>query len=336
MSDNAAAAPRNSAGDASSSIEKGRLTDVFSIEELFQMPIKAVIDANAYAASVALNLIIEFGFNPVVEGGVTGDRVLGTLRMAKFVYDSVDDKGQRVASEISIPMLSLIPIPMLEVRTAQFHLAVRIISQDLREDGRGGSAAHPRRKLLAVMAPLETTGNKAPTTSSNQSCEANMEIKVELEKADLPAGILQLLNLGQEGIRSRHEASVEMRVAPESLFFQRDQDPQLEIKVFQPAKPGVEPLPVPGAEVTIGVSIGWGPSADELFAAPIKVVTGYLVGAPRRVGVIVRTNEQGEAKVRFFPSFAETTDGWNGFVKVRVAGESEQKVYFSFPTKVKS
>lgn len=92
--------------------------------------------------------------------------------------------------------------------------------------------------MLAIMSPLDTTVKESDNMVLNRSLKANMAVKIEVEKSDLPAGILQLLNLGQEAIRGRSEQPPVILLKTADLIFDDQQPKQLEIQMARSSPQG--------------------------------------------------------------------------------------------------
>jgi hypothetical protein len=304
-----------------------QITNIFTLEELLSIPLHAVIDANAHAAETALDFIIRYGFNPGVPELPNRNRFLGSLRMAQFTYNYVNDQGMQSTMEVSIPFLSLIPIPMLEVKKATFDYAIQILSQDYIED---------RRSILAIMSPIDTSLREQPQPYIGTSLRANMAIRVEVEKADLPAGILQLLNLGQEATRGRPERQRSITAKPDRLEFRPGESKTISILVEQPGDDGSIEL-IGGAEVAIEVTNDFKRPA-KLFAGPIEVLQGSPIGRPTPKIAIARTllsaPDKGLVKFqltrRDVDADAADAAGVNGFITVRVKRATDLLIYFTF------
>src|SRR5690554_798203 len=102
----------------------GISTNVFGLEQLFYMPLKAVIDANTLAALSAIDIIREYGF----ENDKNSENY-GKLKMVTFAYDYSDPGGHIKTMSISIPFITLIPLPILEVKHAEVDFSLKVLGQ---------------------------------------------------------------------------------------------------------------------------------------------------------------------------------------------------------------
>lgn len=314
-------------------LDSEKITNIFTMEELLTIPLKAVIDANAYAARTALDFIIRYGFNSGVPGLPGSNSFLGNLRMAKFLYNYIDDTGLQKIMEINIPFISLIPIPMLEVRRAQFDYAIQILSQDYRErieDNHRQDGMY-QKSILAIMSPVGTGPKEDLSTALNSSLKANMMVKIEVEKSDLPAGILQLLNLGQEAIRGKPDQPPIVTPAPTELNFGSADRQSLTITIEKATANGLLE-PQGNVEVMIEVTSSFG-KINELFAEPIQVLRGTAVGQPHfKKAVALTANTPAAAgSVEFLLTRRPGSPAdVNGFIIVRANGAPDRLVYFNF------
>lgn len=172
----------------------------------------AIVEADAMAADTFRRFLEEVAF----DGGddpedlssesasvtqaraMLGDngRKLGRLRYVSFAYDHVRN-GERVTSVIKLPLISLLPLPAMQVREATVDFNVRIL----------GTSASPKRPPLrsastrAAPPPRPPSVLVAPARASNKSdTSAIMKVHVVMESADMPMGLATLLNLTSQGV----------------------------------------------------------------------------------------------------------------------------------------
>jgi hypothetical protein len=125
------------------------------------------------------------------------------LRTFTFQYVQSDSKGKALKT-VGIPVVSLIPIPLLQIKEAVFDFDIKILDsvtesseEEFSFENHGGSQTDPtsgnggKTSIRAALAPQ--TGKSKE--SSDQSLSANMKVRVVMQHADMPAGLANLLSL---------------------------------------------------------------------------------------------------------------------------------------------
>ncbi len=168
------------------------------LKDLISGPLVATIDADSISSRHYLNYLFELAFDSYDKE--TGK--VGELRTLEFKYKT-QDAGRSYYQSIKIPILTLVPLPLLQVKEANFDFDIQIIDA-ISTDSEGTFSfksnteptnAHPGGegvKLRVTMAEGRSEGN---SRSSKQSLAANMKVNVKMEQSDMPAGLLKLLHL---------------------------------------------------------------------------------------------------------------------------------------------
>jgi hypothetical protein len=175
--------------------------EAMHLYQLIGAPLLAVVQAEAQAAQTSADFIKRVGFESATPPG-TPEKMLqdggdiGDLRMATFKVDRPGPNGTIQPHAISIPVLSLLPIPLLQVKDAEFSFSIRVLTrvplQSSEDDKQPGM---PPSKDYLAPDRVEMKGLLAPHRSmGDQSSEMNINVKVRMEQADLPSGILKLLS----------------------------------------------------------------------------------------------------------------------------------------------
>lgn len=227
--------------DATTSLENR----VLDLAHFIGAPLVAVVEADAMAADTFRKFLEQVAFEPADPAtdddpdadpeedaareaevkrlmGVTGRR-LGRLRYVSFSYDHVQD-GQRVTSVVKVPLLSLIPLPALQVKEAKFDWTLDIVSSrrlpppppPLRKKTAQAAAAGAapgaagftlpgamgdQRRLLAAISPGGGGGAAAGAGREERDSRvsARMKVEVTMQSADMPSGLSTLLNVMSQG-----------------------------------------------------------------------------------------------------------------------------------------
>jgi uncharacterized protein DUF2589 len=204
---------------------------------LFQLigaPLLAVIQAEAQAAQVSAEFIKRVGFEgpgpaapphaamateppsptgpaqsaspgsvrngdakpaPLQDGGD-----LGALKVAKFEIDRFTADGQSSPLVVRLPVLSLFPIPLLQVRDAEFAFNINVVSRVPLDDDpqrQNDPAMTPSRDFLQPDR-VELKGFLASSGVGQSRDEANIKVRVRMEQSDLPAGLMKLMSVMSE------------------------------------------------------------------------------------------------------------------------------------------
>lgn len=184
-----------------------------SLAQLIGAPIAALIDAEAQSAVSTANFINQWGFN----GGSAGHGDLddmGSLRMASFRRTQQNGDEQETI-DVSIPVLSLVPIPALQIRDAQLDYTVRIIQTETLSADAGAARATKRSPDGEPFVTLRGAFARDRAPGDRRSTDMLLKMKVRMEQADMPDGLAKLLALSSESVQ-------QLKQAPDTAA---DQDP---------------------------------------------------------------------------------------------------------------
>lgn len=189
-------------------------SQVMELKDLISGPLAATIDADSIATRRYLSYLMEMAFESYDKE--TGK--VGELRMLEFNYQSHDVDGTH-QQQVKIPLLTLVPLPLLQVKEADFDFDIKIVdalSADTDATFSLKNGATPQEKttegvkLRVSMASAIVEGSRK--SCSQQSLTANMKVKVRMEQADMPGGLANLLhlttnNLQMEAVEEGKEAN---------------------------------------------------------------------------------------------------------------------------------
>jgi hypothetical protein len=204
--------------------------EALHLYELLGAPLLAVVQAEAQAAQASAEFIRRIGF----EDNSTGERTaepespallqeggrLGNLKMASFLHPVSGSDGKIRDHETQIPVLSLFPLPLLQVKYGEFEFAVKIIehSADMDTDSEPAEPANdspralpgsdsPSDFLSSHRLGMKASVARQPTGTEERRMDMHMKVKIRMEQADLPSGITKLLNLMDRSINSSLHSS---------------------------------------------------------------------------------------------------------------------------------
>jgi hypothetical protein len=173
-------------------------SDVLSLAQLIGAPIHALVDAEAQSAMATARFIRSVGFTGDSDG--MGD--LGSLQMARFKRRRRSADGTEEDVEVQIPLLSMLPIPALQIKDAELDYTVKIIQTEalpqrqaevnqLIKPQDAGPLREPPATLRAAFA-------REPRPGERRSVDMLVKMKLRIEQADMPGGLAQLLALASE------------------------------------------------------------------------------------------------------------------------------------------
>lgn len=188
---------------------------VVELGALFAMPLVSVIEADVLAAKEFTRFLYDFGFVSDPTKAPDPDH-LGALRTVTFSYKRPSANGGLEDAVVEIPLLSLVPLPLLQVTDAEFTFNVRVLESEksglgappalVSQPQEGASDATASTDRPRIHAMLAQNAPDAPEGAKRQSdLDANMSVKLSMRQADVPAGISSLLNLMSQSIHSRNQ-----------------------------------------------------------------------------------------------------------------------------------
>lgn len=201
---------------------------------LFQLigaPLLAVIQAEAQAAQVSADFIKRVGFEtapgPAQQtqptgppGGGYADEPalqnggeLGAMRVAEFRIDRFGADGTPAPFVVRVPVLSMFPIPLMQVKHADFdfdiHVVTRVPVEDPREGRDDNALKQPASSDYLSNNRVELKGFLAGGRRGPGSVDASIKVKVRMEQSDLPVGLTSLMRIMTESVSAAPLALVE-------------------------------------------------------------------------------------------------------------------------------
>lgn len=170
---------------------------IMELKDLISGPLVATIDADSMSTRRYLSYLYELAFDSY--NPETGE--VGNLRMLEFTYN-VQDNGTQRQQRVSIPLMTLVPLPLLQVKEADFDFDIQIIDAvsadkystfSLKGKNDGEDQIPEGVKLRVSMAASNIEGNMEKKV--RQGLAANMKVKIKMQQADMPGGLSNLLNL---------------------------------------------------------------------------------------------------------------------------------------------
>ena len=174
-------------------------SQIMELKDLISGPLVATIDADTISTRRYLSYLYELAFESY--DPETGK--VGRLRALEFNYRISDSIGVH-NQKVSIPLLTLVPLPLLQVKEADFDCDIQIIDAVSADKNATFSLKNPERnaspqdategvKLRVSMAASNIEGTSE--VKQRQGLSANMKVKVKMQQADMPGGLSNLLSL---------------------------------------------------------------------------------------------------------------------------------------------
>lgn len=210
--------------------------EALSLYQLIGAPLMAVVQAEAQAAQASADFIKEVGFErvrpPSVADPGTSEVIrtlqdggdIGDLKVVKFKHDVRGTDGVVRTHQMNVPVLSLFPIPLLQVKDAEFDFAIRILDHEARGPQRppqaqreGNQQADLTDFLSKNRVELKGAIARQPAPSSTQrTTDMQLRVKIRMEQADMPAGLMKLLAVLDQGISSAPAPAAAAAAAPDT------------------------------------------------------------------------------------------------------------------------
>jgi hypothetical protein len=191
--------------------------EAMQLYQIIGAQLLAVVQAEVQATQVSAEFIKRVGFSrpkaapgaappdgraaaaaPKEESPLQDGDLIGDLKIAEFSIDRIGPDGQVQPHTIKIPVLSLFPIPLLQVKDAEFEYNLRVLSRVPLQDSEKEHAATGNIPSKDFLAPdrVELKGMLAPPSAAGeQSSAMNIKVKITMGQAELPAGLTRLLGV---------------------------------------------------------------------------------------------------------------------------------------------
>jgi hypothetical protein len=177
-------------------------------------PLKAAVEAQAVAAKTTIEFIEKVGFVPangaedMLFVDEAKDADAGTVRNVTFKYRKKDENNQDVEHSLSVPILSIVPIPVLRIDEVTIDFTAKI--NDTIENTTKNNfqlTADVGGKYKSWWSPISLefrTSLKYETasqTSARYTRDYTMSIHVRAVQDDIPAGLSRVLDILESSIK---------------------------------------------------------------------------------------------------------------------------------------
>lgn len=164
------------------------------ITELLGAPMAAIVHAEGIAARATADFIKEVGFTNDSDS-IDGD--YGEIRNVTFSYERIASNGTAELAKLSVPLLTIIPIPSIQVAEAEIEFDLAMTQPESSPTPKdssklGNLSSYRSVQLKAVFAKKQNPSASSPVTTT---ATANMNVKIRLAQSELAVGMVQLLNI---------------------------------------------------------------------------------------------------------------------------------------------
>lgn len=164
-------------------------------------PLNAIVEAQAKAAITTVNFIRDVAFNE--------DKKVVNV---DFKYNRRNDEDQDEEFTLTVPFLTMLPVPYITVTNALVEFNAKITSMTTHEsndDFKTEATANANAGYWFASAKLEskTSYQRKSSTSDKEERTFDMHVKVEAKNQDMPAGTERLLTILENSIAEKKSST---------------------------------------------------------------------------------------------------------------------------------
>lgn len=186
-------------------------------------PMKAAIEAQALAAKTTVDFIQTVGFEQKNDDPFSTDdnnADVGEVRNVVFSYTQVNDKGESTAASLTVPILTIIPIPFIRIDEMTIDFMAKI--NEMQSSSNTATSTRMNNHKYQTKFKFGWGGwgasggfsashsSKHSSTASSNSkfqTEFTMNVHVRAVQDDVPAGLSRMLNILEAAIKDQREHS---------------------------------------------------------------------------------------------------------------------------------
>ena len=169
--------------------------------EMIGAPLNAIIQGETIAAQASADFIQSVGFVPKGDADSFGE-----MRMITFQFEraSESQQGKTETAIMRVPLLSLIPIPLLQVKNATIEFGLNIVDFTSTKNGKEGSKIQKPTGNETTVALLQTSKPKVmvlpqplptkSTTTQDTTTKVDLQMKLNIVQADIPSGLAKMFS----------------------------------------------------------------------------------------------------------------------------------------------
>ncbi|UAA37537.1 DUF2589 domain-containing protein [Paraneptunicella aestuarii] len=166
----------------------------------------AAVEAQAMAAQTSIDFIRSIGFTSDSE-----DEQFGDVRMVVFTYKSRNNEGELDEITLTVPILTIVPIPYLRIEDMTIDFTSKITEEMVRTTKRDTSVEAKAelsvgyKQFLSPVkvnfkASVSAKHSSSKATSNRYKTEHTININVRAVQDDIPGGMGRILDLFETAI----------------------------------------------------------------------------------------------------------------------------------------
>ena len=203
-------------------------------EHLIGSPLKAAIEAQSLAAKATIDFIQQVGFTapePYTdsEGKIKKKADYGEVRNVVFKYTATNDDGTQRVAELTVPILTIIPIPYLRIDNMTIDFTANITetmtektkTQSNSNKSGGAGAVLPFWIPAKVGFKASVAKSSSSSSSSRYKTEYTMAIHLTAVQDDIPAGLGKVLNILESSIKEKTSIGTGTPIASLTITIQK-------------------------------------------------------------------------------------------------------------------
>lgn len=172
----------------------GREIASLDFANLIGGPLNAVVEAQAKSAITTANFIKEVGF--------TKD---GKVVNVDFKYNRKNDNGSDQEFTLTVPFLTMLPVPYITVASAEIEFNAKITSTTESStastfDQTVDATAGGNYWFISAKVQSKTAYQKRSASSDKEERTFDMRVRVEARNQDMPAGTERILTILEQSI----------------------------------------------------------------------------------------------------------------------------------------
>lgn len=177
---------------------KGQEIASLDFANLIGGPLNAIVEAQAKSAITTANFIREVGFKKDTNEVINVD----------FKYNRKNDDGKDQQFVLTVPFLTMLPVPYITVSYAEVEFNAKITSttESTTEDNFSqvvDASAGGNWWFASARLQSKTAYQKKSSTSDREERTFDMRVRVEARNADMPTGTERILTLLENVIQER-------------------------------------------------------------------------------------------------------------------------------------
>ncbi|WP_202077888.1 DUF2589 domain-containing protein [Caldalkalibacillus salinus] len=192
------------------------LLEAIPFRHLIGVPLSSVIEAQAEAAKSTIEFIEKVGFTAPDDRVQVDD--LQEARTITFSYERLNADGAEESVEITVPVLSIVPVPYIRIDTMDIDFSAKIteiMTEEISSSTFTGSSTSGRLSYSKWFSPIKAsftaslTHNRTNESSSASRLgqEYHMNVKVRAVQDNMPAGLSRVLTILERGIIEKTDDS---------------------------------------------------------------------------------------------------------------------------------